>query len=183
VARKPKRRKPLPPWRYGLLGLDPRYGSSANAAAERLTPDRVKLGKRVLKLEAADPGLMSDAREIFQRVRWRFGYQAASDLFEWTAHVCRPEPAKESAKPSKRPPPPPRQGGAHNEAQDNQILMMFRERESLARRPITEAEFAASLVDTPEKCARWGVKDIAKPSPQEQLLRRVKYLRGKHRTK
>jgi hypothetical protein len=164
-------------------GVGPRYDDSANATAERLTPDRMKLGKRVLKLEAADPGLMSDAREIFQRVRWRFGYQAARDLFEWTAHVCRPEPPKRSAKPSKRSPPPPKQGGAHNEAQDNQILMMFRERESLARRPITETEFAASLVDTPEKRRRWDVKDIAKPSSQEQLLRRLKRLKGKHRQK
>jgi hypothetical protein len=154
-----------------------KYKEFAAEAASRLAPDRVKLGERVLKLDAAAPGLVSEVRQIFEDICNRFGYQAAADLFEWTTHVCRPQSTKRSAPPTKR------SGVVHNELRDKSILELLEKRELTIGRPISEHEFAALLVNTPEKCRRWGVKDIENPSPKEQILRRLKYLRSKRRTK
>ncbi len=155
----------------------PSYDALAERAARSLTEHYLRRGRRIQKL-AGGAAAFEEARRLADQIADLFGLQAASDIFENVAHLCRSRMQK---APGKR-------KGAHDSDRDLLLLAIFDEDDpnsliSLAREgklpkgsgqfyePMNKAQFAKMHVGE-----RWGA------ASGDQILRRLKHLRS-HRTK
>jgi hypothetical protein len=152
------------------------YEQRAQQAAERMTPEYIKRGKRIQKLGATGTMLFEEAMRLSDRIADMCGPEAAIDIFKNVAQIRHARML--TRRPGKR-------SGSHNPDMDKVLLDHFSDDPnsflSLAKRGLlpgetrhfTKQEFAQRLVDAPGGRERWGA------TSGQQILRRLTYLKKK----
>jgi hypothetical protein len=135
----------------------------AEDAANRITDDYIRRGKRIQKLGANGHAAFAAAQELAEEIARQCGKQAAVDIFENIAHIWRSQIPKR---------PPGKQAGPHDPEGDKFLVALYdmvRNGEAPGQtRPWSKTVLAMQLTKTPEGRKRWG-----RPS---QIVRRLEVL-------
>jgi hypothetical protein len=139
------------------------YHDLAKDAANRITDEYIRRGKRIQKLGANGYRAFAAAQELAEEIARDCGKQAAIDIFENIAHIWRSQIPKR---------PLGKQAGPHDPEGDKFLLALYdvvRNGEAPGQtKPWSKTSLAMQLTKTPEGRERWG-----RPS---QIVRRLEVL-------
>jgi hypothetical protein len=132
----------------------------AKDAANRITDDYIRRGRRIQKIGANGHAAFAAAQELAEEIVRHCGKQAVVDIFENIAHIWQSQIPKR---------PPGKQAGPHDPEGDSFLLACYAAGVMPGQsQPWSKTKLAMQLTKTPEGRKRWG-----RPS---QIVRRLERL-------